>query len=76
MDPEGERKQIERLNRVRAERDQTAARNALAALRAVAQSSENSMPAILDCVRAYCTVGEICDVLRETFGVYQEQVVV
>ena len=34
------------------------------------------MPAILECVRAYCTVGEICDVLREVFGIYQENVVV
>jgi len=76
MDPEGERKQIERLNRVRRERDQAGAQAALAELRAVAEGSANTMPAILDCVRAYCTVGEICDVLREVFGIYQENVVV
>jgi methylmalonyl-CoA mutase N-terminal domain/subunit len=34
------------------------------------------MPVILDCVRAYATLGEVCDVLREVFGVYQEMVVV
>jgi methylmalonyl-CoA mutase N-terminal domain/subunit len=76
MDPEGERKQVERLNRVRRERDQAAAQTALDNLRTVAQGDANTMPAILDCVRAYCTVGEICDVLRERFGVYQETVVV
>ncbi|GAB4450429.1 MAG: methylmalonyl-CoA mutase family protein [Chloroflexi bacterium OHK40] len=76
MDPEGERKHVARLNQVRRERDQPRARAALAALRASAQSGENTMPAILDCVRAYCTLGEMCDVLREVFGVYQETVVV
>jgi methylmalonyl-CoA mutase N-terminal domain/subunit len=76
MDPAGERKQIARLNRVRAERDNDLAHRRLAELRAAAQGSENTMPAILNCVRAYCTVGEMCDVLREVFGVYQETVVV
>ncbi|PDW04487.1 methylmalonyl-CoA mutase family protein [Candidatus Viridilinea mediisalina] len=76
MDPEGERKQLERLERVRRERDNPLAQQRLAELRAVAQSDENTMPAILNCVRAYCTVGEMCDVLREVFGVYQETVVV
>lgn len=76
MDPEGERKHLERLNRVRRERDNELARQRLAELRAAALGSENTMPAILNCVRAYCTVGEMCDVLREVFGVYQETVVV
>ncbi len=76
MDPEGERKHLERLNRVRRERDNDLARQRLAELRTAALGSENTMPAILNCVRAYCTVGEMCDVLREVFGVYQETVVV
>ncbi len=76
MDPEGERKHLERLNRVRRERDNVLAQQRLAELRAAAQGDENTMPAILNCVRAYCTVGEMCDVLREVFGVYQETVVV
>lgn len=76
MDPEGERKQIDRLNRVRAERDNELAQRRLAELRTAARGDQNTMPAILDCVRAYCTVGEMCDVLREVFGVYQETVVV
>jgi methylmalonyl-CoA mutase N-terminal domain/subunit len=76
MDPEGERKHLARLNRVRAERNNELAQQCLAELRAAAQGDQNTMPAILDCVRAYCTVGEMCDVLREVFGVYQETVVV
>jgi methylmalonyl-CoA mutase N-terminal domain/subunit len=76
MDPEGERKHLARLNKVRAERDNTLVQQRLAELRAAAAGTENTMPAILNCVRAYCTVGEMCDVLREVFGVYQETVVV
>ena len=76
MDPEGERKHMERLQRVRRERDQELVHQRLAELRATAQQGRNSMPALLNCVRAYCTLGEMCDVLRETFGVYQETVVV
>lgn len=76
MDPEGERKHLARLDRVRAERDNALAQQRLAELRAVAEGSENTMPAILNCVRAYCTVGEICDVFREVFGIYQETMVV
>jgi methylmalonyl-CoA mutase, N-terminal domain len=72
MDPEGERKHLERLNRVRRERDNALANQRLAELRAVAQSEANTMPAMLNCVRAYCTIGEMCDVLREVFGVYQD----
>jgi methylmalonyl-CoA mutase N-terminal domain/subunit len=76
MDPEGERKHMERLQRVRRERDQALVHQRLAELRATAERGLNSMPAILNCVRAYCTLGEMCDLLRETFGVYQETVVV
>ena len=44
-------------------------------LRDVAQGTENLMPYILDAVRAYCTLGEICGVLREAFGEYREPVI-
>jgi methylmalonyl-CoA mutase N-terminal domain/subunit len=76
MDPEGERKHLDRLSRVRAERDNGLAHQRLSELREAAQGDANTMPAILNCVRAYCTVGEMCDVLREVFGVYHENVVV
>jgi methylmalonyl-CoA mutase N-terminal domain/subunit len=76
MDPVGEQKQLARLNRVRAERDNELVQRKLEILRQSALNGVNTMPAILDCVRAYATLGEMCDVLREVFGVYQETVVV
>jgi methylmalonyl-CoA mutase N-terminal domain/subunit len=75
MDPEGERRQLERLARVRRERDNVAVEERLSALRDAAQGTENLMPYILDAVRAYCTLGEICGILREVFGEYREPVI-
>ena len=64
---------IERLNQVKARRDGSALSRSLAALKlAAADESQNLMPPILDAVRAYATIGEICGVLREVFGEYQE----
>ncbi|HEX5689242.1 MAG TPA: methylmalonyl-CoA mutase family protein, partial [Roseiflexaceae bacterium] len=76
MDREGEARHLRRLNHVRATRDNDKLAQHLAELRAAAEGNANLMPAILDCVRAYATLGEMCDVLREVFGVYQETVVV
>jgi methylmalonyl-CoA mutase N-terminal domain/subunit len=76
MDTEGEARHLRRLNHIRATRDNDLARRRLADLRAAAEGDANLMPALLDCVRAYATIGEMCDVLREVFGVYQETVVV
>lgn len=65
--------QMERLARVKRERDENEVAAALASLMAAARDPQiNIMPATLDCVRAYATVGEIFDVLRSEFGVYQE----
>jgi len=75
MDREGERRQIERLKRVRRERDNRAVRERLAALERAARGSENLMPYILDAVREYATLGEICGVFREVFGEYREPVI-
>jgi len=75
MDREGERRQIERLKRVRRERDNRAVREKLAALRRAAQGSENLMPYILEAVREYATLGEIMGVFREVFGEYREPVI-
>ena len=72
LDPEGERRQRQRLARLRQERDSAAVERALAALRVAAQGSENLMPYLLDAVRAYATLGEICRVLRQVFGEYRE----
>jgi len=75
MDPEGERRQRERLARVRRERDNELLSQRLEALREAARGSENLMPFILDAVRAYGTLGEICGVLRDVFGEYREPIV-
>ena len=72
MDPEGERRQIERLNRVRRERDNQAVEERLAALEDAARGDANLMYPILDAVRAYATLGEIMGVFRQVFGEYRE----
>jgi methylmalonyl-CoA mutase N-terminal domain/subunit len=74
MDTAGERRQMERLRRVRAERDEDAVQRTLARLRDAARGDENLMYPILEAVKAYATLGEICGVFREVFGEYQEPV--
>jgi methylmalonyl-CoA mutase N-terminal domain/subunit len=76
MDPEGYERQVARLERVRRERDAERVNNTLEALRAAARGSENTMPCILDCVRAYATLGEIMDVFRDVFGEYREPTII
>ncbi|MHC5039853.1 MAG: acyl-CoA mutase large subunit family protein [Planctomycetota bacterium] len=68
------RKQIARLQEVREARDDGKVRACLEAIRSVAGTSENLMPAIVEAVGAYATVGEIAGVLREVFGEYEEPV--
>jgi methylmalonyl-CoA mutase, N-terminal domain len=70
LDPEIERRQLERAARVRAERDAATAEAALAELRRVAAGPENLLPPMREALRARCTVGEICGVLRQEFGTY------
>jgi methylmalonyl-CoA mutase N-terminal domain/subunit len=72
MDPQGYDRQIARLKRLREERDNERVVATLGALRAAAAGTENTMPYILDAVRAYATLGEITDVFREVFGTYEE----
>ncbi|MFC7215680.1 methylmalonyl-CoA mutase [Saliphagus sp. GCM10025334] len=67
---EDERRQIRSLESVREERDEEAVEAALEALREAARGDENLMPVIVDAVKAYATVGEICNVFREEFGEY------
>ena len=66
------RHQNERLRKLRAERSNDAVERHLARLARAAQGTENLMPHILDCVKAYATLGEICDALRQVFGTYEE----
>jgi len=76
IDPEAERRQVERVRRVRAERDPVAWARALDRLEAAARGGENVLPAILEAVRAYATVGEISDRLRGTWGEHRELVAI
>jgi len=76
IDEEIERSQIARLKALRARRDPDRVASALAELERCANTSENLLPAILDAVEAYTTVGEISDALRRLFGEYQESVVI
>ena len=73
VDAEAAQGQIERLERLRRERDDTQVRTALNRLEGVARGNENTVPAILECVEAYCTLGEISQVFRGVFG-EQEQI--
>jgi methylmalonyl-CoA mutase N-terminal domain/subunit len=65
-------RQAERLAKLRAERSGEAVTRRLAALRKATHSKDNLMPHIFDSVKAYATLGEICDAMRETFGTYEE----
>ncbi len=76
MDPATSQRQVERIKEVRLSRDQGKVSDALQGLRKAAQSDENVMPHILEAVKAYATLGEICGVLREVFGEYQQQITI
>ena len=66
------RRQAERLKKLRAERSNAEVERRLAALRKAAATDENLMPYLYEAVKAYATLGEICDSLRQVFGVYEE----
>jgi methylmalonyl-CoA mutase, N-terminal domain len=70
LDPASERRQLERTARVRAERDAGDAERALAEVRRTAEGDANLLPPMRDALRARCTIGEICGVLRDVFGTY------
>jgi methylmalonyl-CoA mutase N-terminal domain/subunit len=72
IDHTAEEYQVKKLAALRARRDNGQVRKTLSALQRAAEGVENTMPFILDAVRAYATLGEICDALREVFGSYQE----
>jgi methylmalonyl-CoA mutase N-terminal domain/subunit len=71
VNPEAERSQHQRLARIRKERDQAAVDAALSRLEEVSRNGENLMYPIVDAVKAYASVGEICGVMRGVFGDYQ-----
>src|ERR1700704_1995478 len=72
IDDSASETQLAKLATLRSTRDNHAARRTLDRLRAAARTTENLMPRILDAVRVYATVGEMCDALREVWGEYEE----
>jgi methylmalonyl-CoA mutase, N-terminal domain len=68
--------QIQFLNKVRNERNNEEVKQKLAAIKEVAEKSDNLMPYILDAVKVYSSIGEICNTLRGVFGEYKEHVVI
>lgn len=71
VDPAVEKRQNERLNRMKGKRNNAKVNSALDKLRHVAEGDENLMPVIFEAVKAYASLGEICGVLREVFGEYR-----
>jgi len=72
VNPKIEKRQTERLNKLKKNRNELKVQENLKLLTKMANSEQNIMPAILDCVRSYATLGEICDQLRAVFGEYKE----
>jgi len=72
MDPDGYKRQVARLEALRMQRDNGRVGQTLDRLRIACQGTENTMPHILEAVRAYATLGEIVDVMRDVFGTYYE----
>ena len=75
IDPNLTRKQIEKLQKVKSERNNPKVKEALRVLKEKAKGTENLVPAIQDAVKEYATIGEICDTLREVFGEHTESAV-
>jgi methylmalonyl-CoA mutase N-terminal domain/subunit len=73
IDPAGEQRQRERTARVRAERSSEAAAAGIAAVRDAARGTSNLLLPMRDALRARCTIGEICDVLRDEWGMYDHE---
>jgi methylmalonyl-CoA mutase N-terminal domain/subunit len=72
VDPAVRISQIEKLKKLKSERDEEEVKKGLAQLKRAAGGTANLMPPIFEAVKAYATLGEICDVLREIFGEYQQ----
>jgi methylmalonyl-CoA mutase N-terminal domain/subunit len=73
IDPQIEKDQAARVQKLRSDRDNLRTGDALDALRKAATGTENLIPYILECVRAYATEGELIQVMREVFGEFKEK---
>jgi methylmalonyl-CoA mutase N-terminal domain/subunit len=75
VDEAVQRAQIERLKKLRVKRDRRKVQDALEKLRKAAEGNQNLMYPMMKCAGAYATIGEICDVMRQVFGEYQERTI-
>src|SRR5688500_17450909 len=76
IDERAARRQLAKVDRLRRTRNKVVVTRALDRLRKAAKGTDNTMPALIDAVRAYATVGEMCDALRDVWGEYQEQAII
>jgi methylmalonyl-CoA mutase N-terminal domain/subunit len=76
IDESAGQQQLANVDRLRRTRNKVVVTRALDRLRKTAAGTDNTMPALLDAVRAYATVGEMCDALRDVWGEYQEQAII
>jgi methylmalonyl-CoA mutase N-terminal domain/subunit len=76
VDPKVEKEQVERLQKLKRERDKRKVKEVLEKLHYAAEKDENLMPTIIEAVKAYATLGEITDVLRKVYGEYKELIVI
>jgi methylmalonyl-CoA mutase N-terminal domain/subunit len=76
VDPKVEEEQVASLHKLKSERDNRKVNEMLEKLHYTAEKDENLMPTIIDAVKAYATIGEICDVLREIYGEFKELIVI
>ncbi len=76
IDEKVQRDQVEFLNKIRAQRNNNEVEQKISALKSAATGENNLMPFILDAVKSYASIGEICNAMREVFGEYKEHVVI
>jgi len=76
VDPRVEQLQRDKIAKTKESRDENLVKEKLEALKKAAEGKDNTMPFILEAVKEYATLGEICDVLREVFGEYQQSVII
>jgi methylmalonyl-CoA mutase N-terminal domain/subunit len=76
VDPKVEKQQIASLQKLRRERDRKKVEETLGKVRRCAEKDENLMPVIIEAVKSYATLGEICDVLRQVYGEYKELIII
>ena len=75
ISPEVEKKQVQRLTALRQSRNQEKVKETLNALHDACEDGSNLMPKIIECSRAYVSLQEMTDTMKEVFGVYEEQAV-